>query len=364
MSDDQDDSQKTEDPTQKRLEDARKKGQIASSREINHFFILIAFAIILLILSPYMMREATMIMRPFIVSGYDISMDSGNFRHSMINLVGDIGYLMLIPFALTISFALAAGFSQSGMNVSAESIKPKLEKISVIKGLKRMFSMKSVVEFLKGILKISLVGLIATLAIYPNMDTLRLLPNMEILQILGFTVELAAKMLMGVLFVMFVIAGMDYTYQKFEYMKQMRMSKQDIKDEYKQQEGDPIIKQKLRAIRMERSRKRMMANVPDSDVVITNPTHVSVALKYDPMTMEAPEVMAMGKDKVALKIREIAKENKITIVRNPPLARALFENSKVEEPIPLEHYKAVAQVIGYVYRLQGRELAAKAAGKL
>ncbi len=364
MSDDQDDSQKTEDPTQKRLDDARKKGQIASSREINHFFLLIAFSVILLIISPYIMKEATYILRPFIVSGYDIAMDTGNFRHSMIVLVKEIGFLMMIPFVLTISFALAAGFSQSGMNVSAESIKPKLEKISIAKGLKRMFSMKSLVEFLKGILKISLVGLISYLAIYPNMDTLRILPNMEIMQILVFTGEMAAKMMMGVLFVMFVIAGMDYAYQKFEYMKNMKMSKKDIKDEYKQQEGDPMIKQKLRAIRMERSRKRMMANVPDSDVVITNPTHVSVALKYDPMTMQAPQVVAMGKDKVALKIREIAKENKITIVRNPPLARALFENSTIEEDIPLEHYKAVAQVIGYVYRLQGRELGAKAADKL
>jgi flagellar biosynthetic protein FlhB len=187
---------------------------------------------------------------------------------------------------------------------------------------------------------------------------------MEIMQILAFTGEMSAKMLLGVLFVMFVIAGLDYFYQKFEYMRNMKMSLKDIKDEYKQQEGDPIIKQKLRAIRMERSRKRMMANVPDSDVVITNPTHVSVALKYDPLVMDAPEVVAMGKDKVALKIREIAKQHKITIVRNPPLARALFATAKVDEEIPVEHFRAVAQVIGYVYRLQGRTLESKAADRL
>ena len=214
--------------------------------------------------------------------------------------------------------------------------------------------MRSVVEFIKSLLKITIVGSVAYIVVHPNIDYVRLMPDEDIQDIMHYLGAVTGKMLIGVTTVMFLIAALDYFYQRFEYMKNMRMTKQEIKDEYRQQEGDPHIKQKLRAIRRDRVRKRMMAEVPKSDVVITNPTHFAVALKYDEATMQAPKVLAKGKDKVALRIREIAEENKIPIVRNPPLARALYDNAEIDKEIPIEQYQAVAKVIGYVYKIKGK----------
>ncbi len=354
MAEDQDDAQKTEDPTHKRLEDARKKGQIPQSREINHFFVLFAFMIILTVLSPSMMKKGFFSLRAFITSPHDIQADGGNIHQIFAKISGDMLGILALPIGLIMVLALAASISQSKFNFSLESIKPKLEKISPLKGLKKMFSMKSFMEFFKGILKLTIVATVSYLAISPSMDKLRLLPNMTVDAILLMLMGLAGKMLMGVLIIMFIIALADYAYQRFEFIKSMRMTKQEVKDEYKQQEGDPIVKQRLRAIRMERARVQMMANVADSDVVVTNPTHYAVALKYESMTMNAPMVMAMGTDDVAERIKERAKEHKIPILRNPPLARAIYASGKVEEEIPMEHYQAVAEVISYIYKLKGK----------
>ena len=178
----------------------------------------------------------------------------------------------------------------------------------------------------------------------------------DIFGLLDFILAVAARLMIAMCCIQLIIALIDFIYQKFEYIQNLKMTKQEIKDEYKQQEGDPMVKQKLRAIRRERVRNRMMEAVPESDVVITNPSHYSVALKYDSKTMNAPIVVAKGVDKVALKIREIAEQNDIMIMRNPPLTRLLYDHADVDEEIPLEYYKAVAQVIGYVYRMKGMEL--------
>jgi flagellar biosynthesis protein FlhB len=161
-------------------------------------------------------------------------------------------------------------------------------------------------------------------------------------------------MLIGICIAMFVIAGGDYLYQRYEFIKGLKMTKQEVKDEYRQQEGDPKIKQKIRQLRMERANKRMMSAVPTSDVIITNPTHYSIALKYDGDKMQAPKIVAKGQDLIAMKIREVAKENNIPLVENPPLAQALYANVEIDQEIPIEHYKAVAEIISYVYRLKGK----------
>lgn len=354
MADEQDESQKTEDPTEKRLEEARKKGQIYNSREINSFLILFAFALLIGWGADDIFRSAGRDMAQFIQRPEGMPADAGALSDIMQATLINVVALMAVPMLAFVVAALFAGFVQKPLIFSWETVRPKWEKVSPVKGLKRLFSLRSVVEFLKGIVKITIVGLVAFFAVWPYRGELLRLPNTDIEGLLLFLQDTALRMLIGVLIVLFFIALLDYLYQRYEYIKNLRMSKQEIKDEYKQQEGDPLIKQKLRAIRMERARNRMMAAVPTSDVVITNPTHYAVALKYEQAKMAAPQVVAKGKNKVAFKIREVAEEHKIPVVENPPLARALF-TVPLEEEIPLEHYEAVAKVISYVYQLKGKK---------
>lgn len=359
MSEDDDDSQKTEEPTHKKLEDARKKGQLPASREINSFFIMLAMAAIVLGIIPKLIPDFTQGMVPFLEAAHDFPMGEGAFIRTTKNLLGNIAVLMIPIFIIAMVAALAGGGLQSKFNFSAEPLKPSLERISPMKGLKKMFSMRSVVELLKGILKITVVAIVGWNAIKPNMEGLRVLPMKDIPDAMSFMMTLVARMITGILSVLFLVAIADYLYQRFEYIKNLRMTKQEIKEEYKQQEGDPHVKQKVRQLRMERARKRMMAAVPNSDVVITNPTHYAVALRYDEGTMSAPTIVAKGTDKVALKIREIAEQNKIPVMRNPPLARALFDNGEIDKEIPLDHYQAVAKIIGYVYKMRGKHVLRK-----
>jgi flagellar biosynthetic protein FlhB len=303
------------------------------------------------------MRQAVISLRRFIERAHDFRLDDGNIIAIFTETVADVAVIMMLPILAMVVVALASSFFQNGVVISAESIQPKLEKISVFKGIKRLFSVRSLVEFIKGILKISIVGFSAYVAVADDLSNLEDLVNSSIPDIVDLISELALKMVIGACAIMGVIAFLDLMYQKFEYIKSMKMSKQEIKDEYKQSEGDPHIKAKLRQIRMERAQNRMMQAVPDADVVIRNPTHFAIALKYDDKTMPAPMVLAMGQDHVALKIIEVAEESDVVVVTNKPLARALFDSSEIDQEIPLEHYKAVAEVIGYVYRLKGKSKA-------
>ena len=233
---------------------------------------------------------------------------------------------------------------------------PKLDKISPLAGLKRMFSMRSLAEFVRGLLKLAVVGSVAMFLILPEVAHLNKLIGMEMIQLLGETKALLAKLLIGVVSIVAAIATIDVIYQRMQHLREMRMSRQEIKDEFKETEGDPLIKGRLRQLRMERTRRRMMAQVPQSDVVVTNPTHYAVALKYDPGTMAAPKLLAKGVDKAAQKIREIAKENGIPVVENPPLARGLYAAVDIDQEVTPEFYKAVAEVISYIFKLKRRRL--------
>ncbi len=356
MAEDQDEAQKTEEPTHKRLEDARKKGQIVRSREINSLFILFVFAMIITVFAPHIMRQTSEVLAPFITHPQELATDAGGLRRITAHLVTEIGAILFLPGLMAIAAALGAGFMQSRFNTSWEPLIPKLEKISPLKGLKRMFSLTSVVEFLKGIIKITIVGVVAVLAVLPYFHYMPSLPSEEVFDILSFLSTLVERMMIGVLIVVFIIAVLDYMYQRFDFLKKLRMTKQEVKDEYKQQEGDPHIKQKLKQIRMERARGRMMAAVPQADVVITNPTHFAVALKYEPETMRAPILVAKGTDTAAQRIKDIAYEHKIPVMRNPVLARAIYADVEVDMPIPQQHYLAVAKIISYVYKLKGKKM--------
>ena len=258
---------------------------------------------------------------------------------------------------ILVAVAAATGLVQHGLIFSPEKIKPKLEKISLISGFKRQFSLNAVMEFVKAVLKLLVVAGVAVFLIVPEFDNIDIISNRETTQILDLLYSLAIRLLLGVFSVVTLIALADLIYQRNQHNKKMRMSQQELKDEYKQTEGDPMIKGRLKQIRMERARRRMMAEVPEADVVITNPTHYAVALKYDQEEgMEAPLCVAKGVDNLALKIREIAEENDVAIVENQPLARALHAGMEIGDEIPEEHYKAVAEVISYVYRLKNKTL--------
>lgn len=354
MSEESDDSSKTEEPTHKKLEDARKKGQIFQSREINHFFMMLALAAFVMVLAPALGRDMIDTLGPFITEPDQMSMDSAGFMGLMRTVtIGTVLALALL-FLASITAAIAPAVVQKKWIFAVESIKPKFSKISPLGGFKRLFGMKALVEFGKNLLKVTIVGFIAVYAVLPFKETLFVLPALPKAEMLSFTQQMAGRMLLAVLCMLFLLSIGDYLLQRFMFMKQMRMTKQEVKEEYKQQEGDPHIKGKLKAIRREKAKQRMMANVPKADVIITNPTHYAVALQYDSASMQAPKLVAKGTDDVAGRIRELATKNKIPIIRNPPLARVLYDTTDIDEDIPIEHYQAVAKIIGYVYKLKGK----------
>ncbi len=354
MAEDADDSQKTEEPSQKRLDEAREKGNVASSREINHWFMIGAGTLFVTTFAPQTFADVQRLILPFIERPDAIPTDLDHLRRIMLSLFGQLLMACILPLAVVMAAAIACGFVQHGFMASTESIMPKLEKISPLAGMKRLFSGQSIAEFVKGLVKLAIVGAVGTILIAPLAGQLAALTSMEMMDVLVLTRSLATRLMIGGLSVMTVIAGLDFLYQRFAHMKKLRMSRQELKDEYRQSEGDPMVKGRLRQIRMERARRRMMAAVPQSDVVITNPSHFSVALKYVSGEMSAPRVVAKGADEVAFRIREIAKANDVPIVENPPLARGLFAAVDIDEEIPPEHYKAVAEVISYVMKLKRR----------
>ncbi len=352
--DTQDQSQKSEEPTQKRLEDARKKGQLPSSREVNNWIMILAGTLVVMMLAPTMMRDLRVALVKFIEMPHAMRLDTSQVREVVFDLFTDVGFILLLPMLILFGAALATGLIQNGLIIATDRMKPKLEKISLLKGVKRLFSMRSLTEFAKGVFKISIVGFVATLLMLPEFGRIEQIPGLALTEVMGYLHGLIGRLLIGVLAIISVIAALDFLYQKFEHLKQMRMSRQEIKDELKQTEGDPIIKQRLRQIRQDRARKRMMAAVPEASVVITNPTHFAVALKYEMDEMTAPVLVAKGVDHLAFRIREIAREAGVPIVENPPLAQALHAGVEVDGEIPAEHYKAVAEIIGYVFRLKGK----------
>ena len=358
MSEDADKASKTEEPTSKKLEDSRERGSVAVSREINTWMLLMAGGIVLLMFSEDMARELSALSLQFIESPHAINFDGGNMRAVLSDvLMGFLGILFL-PFLLFVFVAIAAGVLQNGISFSPKAIEPKLNKFNPINGFKRIFSTKQMVEFAKGVVKIGIVGVVAAVPLLPTFERIDSLTTYDVEYLPGQLRELVIMLFIGVLSVMAVIAIIDLIYQRWEHNRSLRMTKQEVKDEHKQSEGDPTAKQRLRKVRMERAQRRMMQAVPDADVVITNPTHFAIAMKYDPETMSAPLLVAKGQDLVAFKIREIAEENDITIVENKPLAQALYFGVDIDDEVPEEHYKAVAEIISYVWNVKGRSMPA------
>ena len=357
MAEDQDQSQKTEEPTAKKLQDAMNKGEVVKSQEVKHFFILLAATLMVLISGASAMGDVGATLARVFEFSYEVPMDPDGLQTFLMELMSRIGFFLILPVLLLLVGALAGTVIQHRPVLSIEKISPKLNKISPIGGLKRIFSMQNLAEISKSVLKISVVAAVVFILVWPERDLLEQMMTFPINDVVRIVYQMVLRVLGGVVFIMAIIAGMDYMFQRFQFMKQMRMTKQEVKDEMKQTDGDPIVKARLRQIRMERSRKRMMAAVPEADVVVTNPTHYAVAMKYKQGAMEVPVVVAKGVDNVAFRIREIAEEHDIPILENPPLARTLHAAVEVDEEIHPEHYKAVAEVIGYILKLKSGQRA-------
>lgn len=351
-----DDSQKTEEPTAKRLQESRKQGQVPLSREVNHWVMLIAGGFVILVMGPRMLTSFGTLLRGFIERPHELSQNPLGIDYVFISLIIRTAEILFMPMLVMMIAAVLAPLLQIGFLFSAETIKPKLSKISPIAGAKRIFSMRSIVEFLKTLFKMLIIGTVTLLLMMPFFGSIDHFVGLPIFLALDELHALIFRMVVGVISVLTVIAVIDFIYQRIEHMKKMRMSKQEIKDEFKQTEGDPQIKARLSELRQTRARQRMMAAVPEADVVITNPTHYAIALKYDPKQMDAPIMVAKGIDDTALRIREVAKEHDIVIVENPVLARGLFENMEIDDIIPGDFFKAVAEVISYVFKLKGRKM--------
>jgi flagellar biosynthetic protein FlhB len=350
---DNSDEEKTEEPTQKRLDDAHKKGDVAKSQEVSAWFSMIGTGLALTLFSGYIVTGLSTHLKGFFEHSYQLNLGSG----LLMRLWSEISYsllgLMVLPMVAMMAMAVFGNLVQHKFVFSTEPITPKLSKVSPLGGFKRLFSKDSLINFVKGLIKLAIVSVVLVLILYPQRDKLDVMIQLDVAMLLPLVLELSLQLVAGVIAIMTIVAVADFFYQKHKWMEKQKMSIKEIKDEFKQQEGDPTVKAKLRQLRMERSRGRMMAAVPDASVVLTNPTHYSVALKYDE-GMGAPLCVAKGVDDVALRIREVATEADVPIVQNPALTRALYSTVEVDDEIPEEHYKAVAEVIGYIMKLKNR----------
>jgi flagellar biosynthetic protein FlhB len=354
MAEDRDDAQRTEEPTQKRLDEALKKGDVVKSAELATFVMMSGGTLALVLFAQNAARQFAANFTVYLENPAQLSLDSGGVMALLNKCV--FGLLAIIGPALGLMLvaALAGHLLQHRPFISAEKIKPDLSKLSPIAGFKRLFGLDGLVNLIKGVAKIVLVGIAAFLAVWPERSRLASALDMNPAAIAALALALIGRMLIASLIVLAAIATLDYVYQRQRFLARHRMTRQELKDEIKQSEGDPTVKARIRQIRLERSKKRMIAAVPDANVVIVNPTHYAVALKYESGKMAAPVCVAKGMDHLALTIRKVAEEHDVPIVENPPLARALYAGVDLDEPIPPEHYKAVAQIIGYVMRLANK----------
>lgn len=346
-----DDSDKTEEPTQRKLEQAHEQGDVIKSMEVSTFFGLVAVTAVIGLTGSGVTGVLLRPLRGLIEHAAEIAVDGGGLRRLYLTLVSGFLLALAFPLVLMALGGIAGSLAQHRMVFSWKSLEPRFDKVSPLAGLKRMVSPESLANFIKGLLKIAVLGAVMVSVLWPERDRLDALVTIDIASTLTVTKTLAMRMLGYMLALMFLIAAIDYFWARFRYMKRQRMSLQEVKDEHKQTEGDPHIKGRIRQIRMQRAKQRMMQKVPEATVVVTNPTHYAVALKYD-HTTSAPICVAKGVDEVALRIREMAKAFDVPVVENPPLARALYASVDLDETIPEQHYKAVAQVVGYVMNLK------------
>jgi len=348
---------KTEDASPKKLEDARKKGDVAKSQDVGSTLALMGAAAVILMAGGGFATSIAEDLLPFIAAPHTMT---GALEAGGGVAIGARALWAATPFMGAVMLAVIIGgaggnLAQSGLIFTAEKLKPKLSKLSPLQGFKRLFGPDGLVQFIKTFIKLLAVGVICWAVLKPHTRELENMAAMSPAMILPFARDLAVSLMGGALVFLAFTAGADYLWQRMSFAKKMRMSKEEVKEEYKQSEGDPHVKARLKQIRGQRSRQRMMQNVPKATVIVTNPTHYSVALRYEPGEGDAaPVCVAKGVDALALRIREVAREHHVPIVENVSLARALYAVVDVDETIPKEHFEAAAKVIGFVMQKRRR----------
>ena len=357
MADAPDPESKTEEATPRKLAEARKKGDVAKSPDVASALSLMGAAAVVLMAGGWFAASMAEQLLPFIARPHAMmgGLDAGAGVE-----IGAQAVWAIAPFLGAVMFATILGGAggnlvQSGLIFTGEKIKPDWSKVSPLKGFKRIFGPDGLFQFLKTLLKLVAVGVICWMVLKPHVRELETLAAMPPAMILPMARDLAIALMVSALVFLGFTAGGDYLWQRYRFAERMKMSKEELKEDYKQSEGDPHVKAKLKQIRAQRSRQRMMQNVPKATVVVTNPTHYSVALRYEPGDGDpAPVCVAKGVDAVALRIREVAREHSVPIVENVPLARALYAAVDIDETIPREHFEAAAKVIGFVMQRRKR----------
>lgn len=345
--------EKTEKATPKKRQDSRKKGQVLKSQDVTAALTLLSVFLFMFVAAGFMRDRFFIFFRESFTHFISIPMlDIEQTMLIFIPIIMQMAIILLPIMAVAVVAGIGANLLQFGLLFTGETLKFDLKKIDPIKGLKRIFSIRAIVELLKSVLKISFIGTVTTVVLLSNFNGVIELafktPQMTLVTIAKLVGTMGIIAALTLLF----IAILDFLYQKFDYEKNLRMSKQDIKDEHKNVEGDPLIKSRIRQRQREMAMRRMMEEIPQADVVITNPTHFAIALKYDEEEMDSPVVVAKGADFIAQKIKMIAKEHDVVMVENRPLARAMYDEVEIGDRIPEHFFKAVAEILAYVYRIQ------------
>lgn len=349
---DQNDSDRSLDPTQKRLDEALKRGDVVKSQEVSTWFVIAGATLVFAAFSSSMSGSLMTTMRGLVANAHQLPADGRGILSITERLGVEVLAAVGAPLLLLALAALLGNMVQHQLVWSTEQLKPKLSKISPLAGLKRMFSMQALANFAKGVVKIVVLAAVMVALLWPQRHRLDALVSTDILGTMALTKSLALQMLGIVVAILAIVAAADFLFQYRQWYERQKMSMRELKEEFKQSEGDPLIKGKIRQLRMARARKRMIAEVPKASVIITNPTHFAVALEYRRGEMAAPIVLAKGADQVALKIREKAREHGIPIVENKPLARGLYDTADIGEAIPGPLFAAVAEVLAQLIRLK------------
>jgi flagellar biosynthesis protein FlhB len=357
MAEERDGGEQTEDPTPKRLEEAVRRGDVVKSTEVNTWFMIAGGALALMVFAAPAAASLETMLRGLLAHSYQIPTDGPALAALARTLATNVLAALAIPLLVLTLAALGGSAVQHQIILSVEPIRPQLSRISPISGMGRLFSKQALVNFAKGLAKLMLFGAVIAALLWPQRQRLIGLVGIDPAMLLPFTSGLVMHMLGSVVAILAIVAAADYLFQYRQWYDRQKMSVREMKEEFRQSEGDPMVKGKLRQLRNSRMRKRIMAAVPKASVVIANPTHFAIALRYE-RGMNAPVCVAKGVDLLAHRIREIAEAHDIPVVENPPLARALYGTVEIDQEIPPEHYRAVAEIIGYLMRL--RRLVARA----
>ena len=359
MAEDTDKSSQTEDATPRRLEEARKEGNVAKSQEVATWASLAAVTAVVMIMGNTLSANLANALIPFIAHAGEIDLEGGGGVIVLRQALNAASPFMIAVLVASVMAGAAGNLIQTGFLFTPSKLAPDPSRVSPMKGLERMFGIDGLVNFLKSFIKLLIVGVVAYLALKPHMTEFQKLPEVDPMAMLTVASDMLKALVYGVLTMLGITAGFDWFWQKQRFMQRMRMSKQEIKEDHRQSEGDPHIKARIRQLRNARAKQRMMQNVPKATVVVMNPTHYAVALRYESGETPAPICVAKGLDMIALRIREVAEANGVAIIEDPPLARALYATTEIDETIPREHYEAVAKVIGFVMQRSRRRRAAR-----